>query len=167
MVYINLGTASVVLILGTFFFITMEHWIEEGLPAQISPLIFPRFVLGITLLASAVLLVENIYKIIILRSQKNNKPDFVHVSHDSDQDEYEGSSKGFVLFIFILLVYYLTFDILGFFITTPLVMLAISWLLGGRRVVVSFSMFIAFSIVVHQACFWVLKITLPEGLLPF
>ena len=165
--YAEFGTAIVVLTLGSFLFVTMESWINQGLPSQVSPLIFPRFVLGLTLMATVVLLVTSIRQIIVMRAGTLVQTCSGFEPLDLDQANHEGFGKGFVIYIAILVAYYLAFEPLGFLVTTPLVMLAVSWMLGGRRIIVSLLACITFSIVMQQTLLRALKVALPEGILAF
>lgn len=164
-VYVDVITSVVLLAAGLFFFAAMDKYVDEGLPAQISPLVFPRFVTVITLLGALALLVESVRELRAMRAGRMDTDALAEPLLEADLEEAEESSKGFYLYIAILVAYYFAFDILGFLLTTPLVMLAVSRLLGGRRILVSLLLFIAFTLVVDQTFFRVLKMALPEGIL--
>lgn len=165
--FVDLAASIVLLLSGTFFLINMGAFVDEGLPAQVSPLVFPGFVTIITLLAAFALLVESLREIMAMRAGKLRGSDLAVALVEADEEEREESNKGFYIYIAILIAYYLVFDTVGFLLTTPLVMFAVSWLLGGRRILMSLCLFIVFTFLLDQAFFRVLKMALPDGILAF
>lgn len=151
---------------GLFFLCNMHEYIDEGLPAVVSPLVFPKFIVVIILLFSVAFLCGSIIAACRIRRDRAAMDSRIAAYNEADEEEEE-HGRGFYIYIAILIVYYLTFDSLGFLVSTPPVMLAIAWLLGGRRPVLAFASFILFCIVVEQVFYRAMKMALPAGILPF
>ncbi len=164
--YVDLVASLLLTGAGLFFFLNMDAYIDEGLPAVISPLVFPKFIVVILLLFSVAFLYVSLATAYRLRNARTIMSTPIEAYTEADEEEEE-QGRGFYIYIAILFVYYLTFESLGFLVATPPVMLAIAWLLGGRRPAVAFASFFLFSIAVEQVFYRAMKMALPAGILSF
>ncbi|MDL2267141.1 tripartite tricarboxylate transporter TctB family protein [Desulfovibrio sp. OttesenSCG-928-G15] len=164
---VDMATSCILFFGSCYFFVKMDEFIDQGLPAAVDPLIFPKFIILILVLFSAAYLAQTAYGMYTMYKAHADMNAEAMAYTDADQDEHEEQGKSFYLYIAILFIYYAAFDTLGFLVATPPVMLAVAWLLGARRITFPFLGFAVFSIVVEQAFLRAMKMPLPSGLLGF
>jgi hypothetical protein len=158
-VYVDIASALVLVAASSFLFITMDSYIDQGLPAVIAPSTFPRFITVIVIVFSFLFLCHSI--LVFFKGHASDA--CLH----SRQREGENNRKGFYIYVAILSTYYLTFDILGFLVSTPPAMLATAKLLGEKRTLLPIAGFILFTIAVDQLFFRTMSLELPPGILSF
>lgn len=161
---VNLIAALSCIVIALYFILQTDVLIEEGLPAVISPRVFPTFILGVVLLSSLVYLAETIFAWCRALRSKVNMSRPVAADADSDGEE-EASPLGLYAYIGILFMYYFFLEPVGFIIITPFVMFAVARLLGNRKVVMPLLAYSIFAVTLHQLFLRTMQLALPNGIL--
>lgn len=165
--YVDLATSCLLFFSSCYFLTNMDNFIDQGLPAVIDPLIFPKFIILILVLFSGAYMVQTIYSVYTMVKSHADMNAQAMTYTDADQEEREEQGKSLYIYVGLLLIYYATFDTVGFLLATPPLMLAVAWLLGARRIAMPFLGFAVFTIVVEQAFLRAMKMPLPSGFLSF
>lgn len=146
-----------------FFLLYMDDLIYEGLPSVISPAVFPTFIGLVVATLSAIFFLFSM--IIFLKkllgkdgTSKNFDALFIMQILDEDNDF---SAKRCTYYVLLLIAYSQLFFLLGFLLSTPIIMVAIAYLLGGRRFHVLLPMFILLAFIINYVSFHYLRIALP------
>lgn len=95
-------------------------------------------------------------------------------SKDSETEEQKArrnislKNYGMILAVFLLLyLYILLFEVLGFITVTALFIFFSSWLLGYKKYLTNIIVSILFPLILYFAFTEFLRISLPQGILPF
>ncbi|MCG8567381.1 MAG: tripartite tricarboxylate transporter TctB family protein [Desulfobacterales bacterium] len=134
------------------FLLNMHHFVSGGTHSAVSPLSFPRFVMVLVVILSLVLMVTGFLSKPTADPQAKEK-----ASAPVNQVNtliYLG-----LLFLYLILLHYV-----GFVIATPIIMVAVAYILNGRNFKVMIPGFIAFSVILYYVALKLMKIMLPLGI---
>lgn len=155
--------APFLLIASLVFLSRMDRFIDVGLPSAVSPRTFPGFILA------CVAVLSFLFCILAVRAYLKPSPAASPAAAKGptgnpvkSPDDEATSARGFVIYILILYVYRYLLEYVGFLPATPLVMLAVAHLLGGRRRVL-LPCFVAFAFALDYLTFHGIRIELPVG----
>jgi hypothetical protein len=140
---------SSVLILASVIILTDDNLVEGGLETDLGSLFLPRIVAAFMMVFAAFIGIQSLIKI--------NKKVALESSETIDVNGF----LGIFIYIFIFTLYWFLVPRLGFLITTPFVMLAISWLLGGRSWIPMISLSLVIPLLVFYGARQFLRVYLP------
>ncbi|WP_051305279.1 tripartite tricarboxylate transporter TctB family protein [Desulfogranum mediterraneum] len=139
------------------FLLNMHHFVSGGMSSASSPLAFPRFIISIVVLLSLLLMITGWFgKGAVAPSAPGGEEG---TDHNPKQTRYLFYYLA-LLFLYLILLHYL-----GFMISTPIVMLMVSWLLHGRNLLVLTPLAVGFSVALYYLALHLMKIILPMGVL--
>lgn len=143
------------------FLINIELFVDIGLPSVVSPVDFPFFVSFVLFICAVLYLVKSFS---VIRKRHNG---ILHNSGEDPDIAADADDRPFacVIYIAILYGYYFLILFAGFIISTPIVMLAVSAILGARRFYVLIPAYTAFSLLMYYVSLKAMKIALPAGML--
>ena len=152
-----IGTISSVIFL--LFLINIDTFVYGGIPGTISPVLLPKLITTVILLLSLIMVGTSLFKNKNLNDTVNKKVEAV-----TDDDEVV-NQKFIALSIGILFSYFLLLYVFGFMLSTPFVMFAIMFILGGRNMKVILPLVIICPPSLYYLCYHFLRVMLPQGLL--
>jgi putative tricarboxylic transport membrane protein len=148
--WMELGFAALVASSSLFLFLRARQYIDRVLlePEEIPPIFFPRLVLFVIFSLSVLVMVRTV----------------LGKSKDEVELAWPGVRRMLVV-LAVLFVYVLIFKVLGFIITTVLVMLFLSWYYGNKNLLKLLALAIVFPPLVYYLFTRVFHILLPRGIL--
>ncbi len=148
--FINVALLAV----ATYLMLNMGQWIFVAIPTTVDPSLLPRIVSCIITACATFLVCSSIISFIRKKS----------VSAAEEQDTSENLYY-VLLYIVVLLLYVVSVYYIGFLISTPIVMLVVSFMLGIRRWFVGLVCYVIFTMLLYYACVHLMQVILPSGVL--
>ena len=133
------------------FLIVMPQFVSGGASSITSPLSFPRFVIGIAVALSFLLIVAA-----CLYPKKEERKDV-------DLEDDRRQALNILLYIGILFLYLGMLNNVGFMISTPIILLMVARLLQGRNFLILLPLSIFFSVGLYYVALKLMKVMLPCG----
>ena len=140
---------SAILITICVIILTNDNLAQGGMETELGSMFVPRLIAVFIILFSGILGAQALVK---LRTGKEL----------SDTENID--TKGFVgvgIYFSIFIIYWLIVPHIGFLIATPFIVLAVSYLLGGRRWVPMIAISITISLFIYYGCSQYLRVFLP------
>lgn len=160
---IDILTASILFFTTSFFFMQMDQYIDQGLPAIIDPILFPKVIALSLMIFTFVYLLGSLYRGYRLIGSPAQMTEQVFIEQDAEEPE---SNVGFYAYIAVLLGYYLAFEPIGFVLSTPIAMMVIAKMLGNRKMIVSFVAYVLFTLCIYYLFLKAMQLSLPIGKFP-
>ena len=152
-----IGTISSIIFL--FFLMNIDKFVYGGIPGSISPVLLPKLITMLIVFLSIIMVGISLFK-------NNNIKDNINKKVKSLTDEDQIVSQKFIaLYIGILFSYFLLLYLFGFMLSTPFVMFAIMFILGGRNMKVILPLVIICPPLLYYLCYHFLRVMLPQGLI--
>lgn len=144
-------------ILFSLFLMNIEKFVYGGIPGSISPVLLPKLIVALIVVLSIIMIGTTILN----KNKKSAHSTIIDKAIDGDEGV---NQKLIVIYISILLLYLLSLYVFGFILSTPLVMFAIMFLLGGRNMKVILPLVLISPLLFYYLCYHFLKVILPQGL---
>lgn len=144
-------------LLFTIATIRMPHWIYEAIPSTVDPALMPKITAGVAALC-CVLLTFHAAMGVCQASKGRADPSSMDM-------EEQGSLRSVLAYIVLLFSYVAALYLIGFIAATPIVMLVLARMLGIRRWMIGLACYILFTLVLYYACFYLMQVILPPGIL--
>ena len=147
--------------LSLLFLLTMHNFVYGGFETKIGSLFFPKFVISIILILSAILVIIGFLKVI--------KKDFAATYKSEEQKLYEEMSVSeenplnVLIYVFLLFLYILLLYFVGFLLSTPFIIFFVMLILRGHNLKILISISAIVSFVIYYLCFYLMRIMLPTG----
>lgn len=145
------------------FLLNMHKYVDGGTQSTVGPLVFPKFIITLTVVLSFLLLIFAVFKAIKRRKQTEDVLD-ASASLPAAQVE-KTNTINIVIYLGILFGYIFMMHFFGFLISTPIVMLLVIYILNGRNFKAMIPMSIGFSFIIYYVALKLMKIILPAGTL--
>ncbi len=148
------------------FLLTMHRFVYGGVQSTVGPLFFPKFVMTLVVVLSLVLVFKG-----FLRPAKKEaaaEPEETEASPATFKDpleEEEVSNLNIVIYLGLLVAYMGMMHLVGFIVSTPIVMMVVAIILKGRNYIAMALMSIFFSVTLYYVALKLMKIMLPAGIL--
>lgn len=156
---------SLVMSVGSLtFLIHMHKFVDGGMPSVVGPLVFPRFVIIVTVILSFILLFFAIFKPTVKKAEAPPAGENQTCNPDSVEALDSASRKNIVIYVAVLFAYLIMLQYIGFLISTPLVILVVAYILNGRNFKFLVPMAVVFSTTVYYVAAKVMHIILPAGI---
>ena len=153
---VDLTIGITIAILFSLFLMNIEKFVYGGIPGSISPVLLPKLIVALIVVLSIM-----IGTTILNKNKKSAHSTIIDKAIDGDEGV---NQKLIVIYISILLLYLLSLYVFGFMLSTPLVMFAIMFLLGGRNMKVILPLVLISPPLFYYLCYHFLKVILPQGL---
>jgi len=144
-------------IIGSLFFIVLcpfyfniEKFVAGGMSTVTSPVDFPKFIIGIVVILSLLLMVTGYFKKSILLEEELEK---------------KINTRAMILYLGVLIFYLVSLNYAGFKLSTPVVMALSYTLFKGKQYLTFIPFAIAFTFAIDYVAFNFMNIMLPAGLL--
>ena len=157
----NLIVGIALFSLSLLFLLTMHNFVSGGFETEIGSFFFPKFVITIILILSAILVIIGFLKVI--------KKDFAVTYKSEEQKIYEEMSASeenplnILIYVFLLFQYVLLLYFVGFLLSTPFIIFFVMLILRGRKLKILISISIIVSFVIYYLCFYLMRVMLPTG----
>jgi hypothetical protein len=159
----NLIIGIVLFFLSLLFLLTMHNFVYGGFETKIGSLFFPKFVIFIILILSAILVSTGVVKAF--------KKDFATPLKAEEQTLYEEmsiseeNSLNVLIYIVLLFFYILLLHFFGFLLSTPLIICLVMLILRGHnlKIIISISILVPFAI--YYLSYYLMRIMLPVGVI--
>jgi len=159
----DLIVGIVLFFLSLLFFLTMHNFVYGGYETKIGSLLFPKFVISLILILSAILVIMGLLKVI--------KKDFAATFKSKEQKLYEEMSTSeenplnILIYSILLFSYILTLHFFGFFLSTPFIIFFVMLILRGHNFKIIISVSILLPFVIYYLCYYLMRIMLPTGVI--
>ncbi|MCK1788969.1 tripartite tricarboxylate transporter TctB family protein [Pseudomonas violetae] len=140
---------STLLIIMSIVILTNDHLVEGGADSDLGSMFLPRIVAGLMIVFSATIALQAILKL-----TKGARTD------DVELISADGFS-GIFIYVGIFIAYWLTVPYVGFLVATPLVMIAVASLLGGRKWVPIIAVSVITTVAIYYGSREFLRVYLP------
>lgn len=131
------------------FYFKMDQFVSGGMATVTSPVDFPKFIIGIVVILSLLLIILGIF--------------IKKVQLDEDLEQ-KINNRAVVLYLALLVFYLLGLKYIGFLISTPIVMTLSYALFRGNRFITFIPFTIAFAFGINYIAFNFMNIMLPAGI---
>ena len=147
MVDVIIGTLFLV-VTGPFY-LNIDKFVSGGMSTVTTPVDFPKFIMGIVVILSLLLIVMGYFKK-STQLQENLEKKINH--------------RAVMLYLGLLIFYLVSLEYMGFLITTPIVMTLSYALFKGNRYITFIPFTIVFTFAINYITFNFMNIMLPAGL---
>ena len=157
----NLIVGIALFFLSLLFLLTMHNFVSGGFETKIGSLLFPKFVISIILILSAILVINGFLRVI--------KKDFAATYKSEEQKIYEEMSVSeenplnVLIYVLLLFLYILLLYFVGFLLSTPFIIFFVMLILRGHNLKKLISISAIVSFVIYYLCFYLMRIMLPTG----
>ena len=156
--------AALSLFLLCFFFwvaLCADRWVVAAMPTTVSPAFFPKLTAAVLAGVSALL------ACFCLRTVRHMLKGEVDEEQLDLQEGGEDAGRFLALggYVAILFLYLAGLHLVGFLVSTPIVMLLVSVMLGLRQWLFGLVCYVLFTLLLNQVVFSLMNIMLPAGIL--
>lgn len=130
------------------FYFNIEKFVSGGMSTVTSPVDFPKFIIGIVVLLSLLLMVTGYFKKSVMLEEDLDK---------------KINDKAMLLYLGLLIFYLVSMNYGGFKIATPIVMTLSYTLFKGKRYITFIPFAIMFTFAIDYVAFNFMNIMLPAG----
>lgn len=140
---------STILIIASLIILTNDNLAEGGAESDLGIMFLPRIVAGFIIIFAATIAIQSFSK--LSKGAELEGPELIITNGYS----------GIFIYIGIFVAYWLAVPHLGFMVTTPLVMLGVAVLLGGRNWIPLIAMSVITPVLIYYGSKEFLRVYLP------
>lgn len=164
---IDVGISLALMLIFSFFYMNIDEWVIETLPATISPAEFPTLVTAILIVMSGLLGVISFRALRAVRGKNDETERAGDCDLACECEEGLNAKQVISLFSYmgVLTLYLVGLHYIGFVYSTPVIMLLVARLLGMKKWLVGLVCYIAFAVALNYFVFEFMHVILPSGVL--
>ncbi len=140
---------STLLIIAAVIILTNDNLAEGGAQSDLGILFLPRVVAGFMILFAGTIAIQSFLKL----AQGAEQEDLEKITTDG--------FSGIFIYVGIFIAYWLAVPHMGFLVTTPLVMISVATLLGGRNWLLMIALSVIIPILIDYGSREFLRVYLP------